>query len=114
VTSLPNFFPLKAKVFTEVEIPVEILQITHSGLLVDSLHTPLSVGKTCQIHFVFPIIDEAADVTVLILRTYAEMSAVGSTRKSRHMNELAYKKPPRTFNDLLIKFLATASHRQKT
>jgi hypothetical protein len=112
--SLANIFPLKAQLLMDVEVPVEILQITHTGLLVDSLSTPLGVGKTHQIHFEFPIIEEDAEVSVVILRTYAEMNPAGAPRKARHMNELVYKKPSRGFNELLIKFLATASHRQRT
>jgi hypothetical protein len=114
MTSPVNIYPLKAKLVAEAEIPVEILQITHSGMLVDSLNTPLAVGKVYQVHFEFPMIEEKAEVTILILRTYAEMNPSGTQSKTRHMNELVYKKPPRSFNELLIKFLATASHRQKT
>jgi hypothetical protein len=114
MTALPNMYPIKAKLVAEIEIVVDILQITHTGLVIDSLNTPLVVGKTYQAKFEFPIIGESADVTAVILRTYAELNAPGGARKTRHMNELAYKKPPRNFNELLIKFLATASHRQRT
>lgn len=114
MTTALNFYPVKGKIIAEVEIPIDILQITHTGLLVDSLSTPLVVGKTYQIHFEFPIIEEIADISVVIMRTYAEMNSAGVARKTRHMNEMVYKKPPRSFNELLIKFLATASHRQKT
>jgi len=114
MTSPSNIYPIKAKLIAEAEIQVEILQISHTGMLVDSLNTPLAVGKIYQIHFEFPMIEENAEASVLILRTYAEMNPSGAARKTRHMNELVYKKPPRSFNELLIKFLATASHRQKT
>jgi hypothetical protein len=114
MTSQPSIYPIKAKIVGDSEVAIEILQISHTGMLVDSLVTPLVVGKSYQIRFEFPLIDEGAEVTVVALRTYAEMNPAGAPRKARHMNEFVYKKPPRTFNELLIKFLAVATHRQKT
>ena len=108
-----NLYPVKAKLVGDAEVQVEILQITHNGVLVDSLATPLAVGKTFQVHFEFPLLNQSVDVTALVTRTYAELNPPGSARKTRSMNELVYKKPPRSFNEILIKFLATSAQRQK-
>ena len=112
-----NIFPIHCKlVNSEGEAKVEILQITHTAMLVDSLASSLVVNKSFTAQFTFPIIDRAVEVPVVIYRTYGELldpkSATG--RKMRQMNELVFKKPERPFNEALIKFLAEISHRQKS
>lgn len=110
-----NLFPFKCKLKGgDKEIPVEIIQVSHSGMRVDSLKIPLTVSKTFTATFEFPLTNKMAEVEVVVFKTYAEIvDDIGAPRRSRHMNELVYKKPSRAFNELLIQFMANLSHRSK-
>lgn len=110
-----NLFPFKAKLKSgEKEVTVDILQVSHSGLRIDSLKNPLGVNKVFAASFVFPLTNKTAEVTVVVFRSYAEIvDELGQARRTRHLNELVFKSPTREFNELLISFLANLAHRTK-
>jgi hypothetical protein len=110
-----NLFPFKAKLKnTDKEVEVDILQVSHSGLRIDSLKTPLGVNKVFSATFIFPLTNKTAEVTVVVFKSYAEIvDELGQARRTRHLNELVYKNPSRQFNELLISFLANLAHRTK-
>lgn len=110
-----NPFPFKCKLKSgETEIIVDVLQVGHGGMRIDSHKTPLAVNKVFDASFVFPITNKTAEVTVVVFKSYAEIvDEIGQPRTSRHMNEIVFKNPTKAFNELLILFLATFSHRSK-
>src|SRR5258708_2403338 len=112
---MENLFPFKCKLKNgAIEITVDIVQVSHSGMRADSLKTPLTVSKIYTAFFEFPLTNKTAEVEVVVFKTYAEIvDDIGAPRRTRHMAELVYKKPSRAFNELLIQFMANMSHRSK-
>ncbi len=110
-----SLFPFKAKLKSgDKEVQVEIIQVSHSGLRIDSLKNPLGVNKVFEASFIFPLTNKTAEVTVVVFKSYAEIvDDFGAPRRTRHLNELVFKNPTRAFNELLISFLANLSHRTK-
>jgi hypothetical protein len=110
-----NLFPFKAKLKNaEKEIEVDVLQVSHSGLRIDSLKNLLGVNKIFDASFVFPLTNKTAEVTLVVFKTYSEvLEEIGQPRTTRHLNELLYKNPTNTFNALLVRFLANVSNRTK-
>jgi hypothetical protein len=117
VKSKKTIYPIKCKLVPdgnpEQEIPVDVIQVSHSGFMVDSLNTPLVVNKVYQVRIKFPFTENLVDVTVVVFRTFAQIAEPNAARKMKLLCELVYKKPNRTFNEMLIKFLANVSHRTK-
>lgn len=108
-------FPFKCKLKSgDTETVVDVLQVGHGGMRIDSHRIPLGVNKVFDASFVFPLTNKTAEVTVVVFKSYAEIvDELGQPRTTRHMNEIVYKAPTKAFNELLIQFLANFSHRTK-
>ncbi len=113
-----KIYPISAKLNftgnTGPEIPVEILVISHKGIMVDSLKIPLTVNRSYSVKFTFPILEEEGLVSAIVFRTYSEIiESPDAQRRVRHISEVLFKAPSKKFSNVLIKFLANVSHRRR-
>ena len=89
--------------------PGNILSISHQGIVVDSLETPLLVNRTYTIQFNFPLLNEAGETLAVVSRTYVKIKERKS-QKRIHMNELIFKNPSTKFKKFLVNFLAQVAN----